>query len=195
MQVTNVPGMLHYQDDHITNNPANIPHCQLKIDTKVCVCEDFSVAIKHDKVTTLAPLTSFLGMDIDSPPVGPYWPRPLLAHYHEVSCILQSNFITKNGQQLHFMCSVCYPRCAFHRWMINTSKQPCTITIRSNSMQSSTMMQPGILPTSKHGIGWAFSRSQWLAFPYWVPHRCQWPQVQLLLPGLLVSMLCKCKFV
>ena len=87
--------------------------------------------VNLSKTTSLSPITSFLGIDIDScKRVTCIDPKHLQAIIQELSGFHQAKSATKCEilsliGKLHFVCRLCPPGRAFLQHMIETSKKAC----------------------------------------------------------------------
>ena len=66
MQANGINDLLHYLDNYFMAGPAGTGNCQCNINMMVEVCREMRFAVNPSKVTSPSPLTSFLGISIDS---------------------------------------------------------------------------------------------------------------------------------
>ena len=66
MQANGINDLLHYLSDYFTAGPAGTGECQHNINMMVEVCREMGFMVNPSKVTSPSPITSFLGIDIDS---------------------------------------------------------------------------------------------------------------------------------
>ena len=66
MWANGINDLLHYLNDYFTAGPAGTGECQHNISTMVQVCREMGFMVNPSKVTSPSPITSFLGIDIDS---------------------------------------------------------------------------------------------------------------------------------
>ena len=66
MWANGIKDLLHYLNNYFTAGPAGTGECQHNIGTMVQVCRDLGFVVNPSKVTSPSPVTSFLGIDIDS---------------------------------------------------------------------------------------------------------------------------------
>ena len=131
MWANSIKDLLHYLNDYFMAGPAGTGECQHNISTMVHVCRDLGFTVNPSKVTSPSPITSFLGIDIDSHQgVAHIDPKCLQAIMQELPGFHQAKSATKQEilsliSKLHFVCRVCPPGRAFLHCMIETSKKAC----------------------------------------------------------------------
>ena len=121
--------LLHNLDDYFTAGPTGMGECQHNINTMVEVCREMGLMVNPSKVTSPSPITSFLGINIDSHEgVAHIDPVHLQAIIQELSSLHQAKSATKHEilsliGKLHFVCRLCPLGRAFLQWMMETSKK------------------------------------------------------------------------
>ena len=127
MRANSVNNLLHYLDDYFTAGPTGTGKCQQNINKMVC--REMGFAVNPSKVTSPSPVTSFLGIDIDSHEgVACIDPEHLQAIMQELFSLCQAKLATKCKilsliGKLHFVCRVCPLGRAVLQCMIETSKK------------------------------------------------------------------------
>ena len=119
MQANGINDLLHYLNDYFMAGPAGTGKCQHNINTMVEVCREMGFVVNPSKVTSPSPITSFLGIDIDSHEgVAHIDPKRLqeisqeLSGFHWAKLATKCEILMLIGK-LHFVCRVCPPGRAF----------------------------------------------------------------------------------
>ena len=113
MQANSINDLLHYLNDYFMAGHAGHGECQHNINTMVEVCREKGFAVNPSKVTSPSPVTSFLGIDIDSHKgVACIDPKHLQAIIQELSSFHWAKSATKCEilsliGKLHFVCRMC----------------------------------------------------------------------------------------
>ena len=129
MWANGINDLLHYLDGYFMAGPAGTGECQHNINTMAQVCREMGFVVNPSKVTSPSPITSFLGIDIDScEGVACIDPKHLQAIIQELSGFCWAKLATKHKilsliGKLHFVCRVCPLGRAFLQQMIETSKK------------------------------------------------------------------------
>ena len=66
MWANGINDLLHYLNDYFMAGPTGTGECQHNITKMVEVCREMGFMVNPSKVTSLFPITSFLGINIDS---------------------------------------------------------------------------------------------------------------------------------
>ena len=113
MWANGINDLLHYLNDYFTAGPAGTGESQHNINTMVQVCREMGFMVNPSKVTSPSPVTSFLGIDIDScKGVVCIDPECLQAIIQDLSSFCWAKLATKHEilsliSNLHFVCRVC----------------------------------------------------------------------------------------